>query len=202
MKLTIIEDCSPYYIRFTFDGIEKIIDFVRNQTITNIKNYGSYTHETYSIDIADQILSLFPMTNMKFNNNRVSIFNTSPGGGCGIHKDGSICRVSFNLSIEILDDKCVTSYYNDELFKDTEITSLPYSRSVVLFKDVDKFDSCIPVKTFVVKPNEMILFNTDIFHSWDNRQSENIRKVLTFRIEASRLGDYYFEDAKRDLFGL
>ena len=52
----------------------------------------------------------------------------------------------------------------------------------------------------VAKPNEMILFNTDIFHSWDNTKSDKSRRILTLR--AKNYSTFYFDDAKKILFGL
>ena len=51
------------------------------------------------------------------------------------------------------------------------------------------------------KPGECILFNTDIFHDWDNQLSNNYRVVLTLRIKQPLTGKIYFEDAKKIIFG-
>ena len=46
---------------------------------------------------------------------------------------------------------------------------------------------------------ECILFNTEIFHDFDNSKSKNERMVLTLRdVEP---GNVYFEDVKKRLFG-
>jgi hypothetical protein len=47
---------------------------------------------------------------------------------------------------------------------------------------------------------ECILFNTDIYHDFDNRYSENERIILTLRPTFSQ--SITFEDAKQILFGL
>jgi hypothetical protein len=198
MNYTIIEDCSPYYIRFTFDGLSDIIEFANTQTTELIRQSPGYTHEHYSIEAADKIISMLPMsTIIKFKNQRAALFNTPPGGGCGIHKDGGEAKVSFNIPIEILDDDCVTYWYND-----TELKQLPlnlvggYSRNVWSnWKDLSKFN---PVKSMTVKPNEMLLFNTDIYHCWSNEHSKNSRKVLTLRAVDTSI---YFDDMRKLIFG-
>jgi len=50
------------------------------------------------------------------------------------------------------------------------------------------------------KPNECILFNTDIWHDFDNSQSTNRRMVLTLRV--NNPSTFYFDDAKKALFGI
>jgi hypothetical protein len=46
-------------------------------------------------------------------------------------------------------------------------------------------------------PNEMILFNTDIYHSWENK-SKHVREVLTLRIEEDK--NLSFLDVRKILF--
>jgi hypothetical protein len=65
--------------------------------------------------------------------------------------------------------------------------------------DFAKSDSVIPLKSMVAIQGECILFNTDIYHDWDNTQSNNERIVLTLRLENPGL--MYFDDVKKILFG-
>ena len=195
---TIIEDCSPYYIRFTFDGLKNIINYIINQTPVNVVNYSTYSHDTLNLPAAETIISMLPMSNkITFNINRVAVFTTPPNGGCGVHKDGSHDRTSFNIPIEILDNNCITSWYSDEMFEGFPILEKSnYSRNVYRdYKTMNKFKS---VKTMTAQPNEMTLFNTEIYHSWSNYNSSNTRKILTLRsVNAEEL---YFNDAKKILF--
>jgi len=195
---TIIEDCSPYYIRFTFDGLKNIINYTTNQTPVSVVNYVMYSHDTLSLPAAETIISMLPMSNkITFNINRVAVFTTPPNGGCGVHKDGSHDRTSFNIPIEILDNNCITSWYSDEMFEGFPILEKSnYSRNVYRdYKTMNKFKS---VKTMTAQPNEMTLFNTEIYHSWSNYNSSNTRKILTLRsVNAKEL---YFNDAKKILF--
>jgi len=196
---TVIEDASPYYIRFKFEGLEQIIDFVRSSTDfveRDIKD--TYKHFDFNLPTAEQIVSMLPMSStFDFMRKRVAIFSTPPGAASGIHKDGVDTRVSFNIPIEILDNHCLTRWFDDSSFTDIPLTKMPYSRHVMGFLN-PMYNKVIPVKEMIAQPNEMILFNTDIFHSWDNKDSKNFRKILTLRIHNPK--DLKFEDVSKMLF--
>ena len=129
----------------------------------------------------------------------MSLFITSDGRYYRAHKDGIDNRVSINYTVQILDDKCITSWYNENDLKDYQLDGLTWSNPS---KECNEFDPTkhTPVKSMTAKPNEAVLFNTDIFHDWDNSTSSNVRAVLTLRIENQC--DIYFEDAKKILFGI
>jgi len=196
---TIIEDCSPYYIRFTHNGIEKVINdclkFIEGKTFPN-----KFTHHKHLEHHAEQILDNTGMTNLfNFNKNRVSLFVTQPGFYYKPHKDGPDHRFSINYTVKILDDKCVTSWYSDEELKNYPIEALGgignwWSREVKGFIK----DKHTPLKSMVARQGEVILFNTDMFHDFDNN-SLNDRMVLTLRV--INPGAMYFDDAKNILFG-
>jgi hypothetical protein len=208
IKYTIIEDCSPYYIRFKWDGLIDIIKYVSDTleklgnnayqfTDPYAQNYSGYSHCNFNDAIAEKIIDMLPMSCIfEFKKHRVAMFNSNPGGGSGIHKDGSNCRISLNIPIEVHDRLCVTSWYNDEIFVDKEIAGLPYTRNV--HRDYRSLNQFPTAKQMTASLNEMILFNTDIFHSWDNTNSPNSRKVLTLRI--INHDDLKFEDIKKILF--
>jgi hypothetical protein len=131
------------------------------------------------------------------NHNRVSFFKSDPKLYYRAHKDGSNHRFSINYTLKILDDKCVTSWYSDDLKKypmDQFLLDNNKSRECVGFKK----ENHTPIKSMVAQSNECILFNTDIFHDWDNSLSQNERIVLTLR--STTPGDVYFDDAKKLLF--
>jgi len=201
MIYTIIEDCSPYYVRFSFDGLDKIIDFVANQDFkeTQIRIYEAYIHYNFNKELAQQVLSMLPMAPMfDFKQDRVAIFETPPGKRNGIHKDGIDTKVSFNIPIQILDSECVTSWFSDEELSDCNTLdpeALPYARRP---KEVSERQKT-PAKTLIVRPNEFILFNTDIWHRWDNSSSTNSRKILTLRLHDHSLD---FTTIKNMLFNI
>ena len=190
-----MEDCSPYYIRFTHDGIDKVINdclkFIEGNVFPN-----KFTHHIFLDHQAKQILSNTCMTNLfDFNKRRVSLFVTQPGFYYRPHKDGPDHRFSINYTVKILDDKCVTSWYSDEELKNYPIDNLGgWSREANGFIK----DTHTPLKSMIAQQGEVILFNTDIFHDFDNN-SLNDRIVLTLRVVNP--GAMYFDDAKNILFG-
>ena len=54
----------------------------------------------------------------------------------------------------------------------------------------------------IAQPNEAILFNTEIFHNWDNSLSNNERVVLTLRPTLSVRREIYFDTMKKIMFGI
>jgi hypothetical protein len=194
----IIEDASPYYIRFKFFGLEEIIKYVLSNTNFKSLDANNYIHKTYFIEDSIKIIDMLPMSNVfNFRKHRVASFLTPPGKCSSIHKDGKADRVSFNIPLTILDDKCLTSWYHDLTFNNKEMYGTPYSR--IIFFNKDGYKDIPKLKTLIAKPNEILLFNTDIFHSWENNQSSYEREVLTFRLD-DQDGLIYFDDAKKKLF--
>lgn len=203
---TIIEDCSPYYIRFTHPGIENIIgkckEFTNNVDFIKWPSFDNgFTHYVHSQNESDALLSLVPMSSqLVFMQDRVSSFVTQPGKYYRAHKDGIVNRVSINYTVKILDDKCVTSWYSDEDLKQYRIEGtnwkLGRSRECVGF-DKSQFT---PLKSMTAIEGECILFNTDIFHDFDNSQATHERIVLTLRLVNP--GIEYFDVVKKKLFGI
>lgn len=194
--IEIIEDCSPYYIRFKHPGINDIIELYSSflPDIDNLKS--SFSHLKLPIDQAKQIINLCPLSQyVSFNQNRISGFVSKPGLYYRAHKDGRDHRFSINYTVKILDNNCITSWYSDQDLQDYVIDDLGgYSRECINF-DKSKHK---PIKQMVAKQSEGILFNTDIFHDWDNSTSSNERVVLTLR--ANNPGDVYFKDIKQVLY--
>lgn len=195
----IIEDCSPYYIRFTHENIQEIIDICK-QELAKIKLVKNFTNYPFDKELSEKILNLVPMSyQYSLKKYRVSLFISNPGLYYRAHKDGADNRISFNYTVQILDNDCVTNWYSDEDLNEYTIEGLNWtsqSREAVGF---DKTKHT-PIKSMIAQPNECILFNTDIFHDFDNRQSKNVRAILTLRIENQ--GNYYFDDVKKTLFDL
>jgi len=199
MKYTIIEDCSPYYIRFTHNGISDIINTCL-LSIDGINFTSQFTHRMFNIDTADNILNMIPLSKeLEFNRGRVSLFVSQPGLYYRAHKDGLNHRFSINYTVSVLDDKCVTSWYSDEDLKEYKIDTMGQKSREC--RDFDKTKHT-PLKSMTAKPGECILFNTDIFHDWDNTQSSNVRIILTLRIKQPLTGTTYFEDAKKILLSI
>jgi hypothetical protein len=199
MNYKIIEDCSPYYIRFTHDGINDVIDYCNECTPKNLESLNNFSHYALPEQQALHMLSLVPMSQqIPLMKNRVSLFISKPGFFYRAHKDGLDNRFSINYISRVLDDKCVTSWYSDDDLKDYPIDNLENNTSRECYGFIKENHK--PLKTMVAKQNECVLFNTDIFHDWDNRSSQNERIVLTLRIIKELKPQTYFEDARKILF--
>ena len=192
---TIIEDCSPYYIRFTWDGLTDLVNYISAQPIDMSKGIKhSYTHYNFDSETALSILNKLPMKDsIKFNQDRVALFITDSGAKSSIHKDGAKMRCGINIPIIVKDSLCRTSWYSDESLCTAPKKYDQYSR--ISYPVIEP----TPIKTTVFGTNECILFNTDIYHSWNNSESSNVRSVLTLRNVG---GDLYFDDVKAILFGI
>jgi hypothetical protein len=197
MTYTIIEDASPYYIRFTHEGIDTVI----NKSLYHLGNHkksDNFVNHRFTIPQSVDILTSVPMVKeLKLMYNRVSMFITPPGVYYRAHKDGLDHRYSLNYTVKILDDQCITSWYSDEDLENYELV-FPNMTS----RECSGFDKTrhTPLKQMVAVQGECILVNTDIFHDFDNSTSLNERLVLTFRnVNPS---DTYFEDARKQLFGI
>lgn len=206
-QYTIIEDCSPYYIRYTFDGLEELLSLCRSYQLPPRNNIG-FQHLKMVPTWSKKILDLTPVSKqMPINEHRVSLFLTEPGFYYGAHKDGQDHRFSLNFTSMVLDDRCLTSWYTDEELAGLEVstTELPsmglknprpnQSREVLNWVK----SKHTPIKSMTAKQDEAILFNTDMFHDFDNSSSSNRRVVLTLRHASP--GNVYFEDARKIMFG-
>jgi hypothetical protein len=161
-----------------------------------------FKHYAMPAEQAKNVLSMTPMSHlMPLQDERVSLFVTAPGLYYRAHKDGVVDRFSINYTIIIADDKCVTSWYSDDDLKEYPMDKTQLekksSRECVGF-DPKKHK---PLKSMTARPGECILFNTEIFHDWDNTASDNYRIVLTLRIQHPLTEKTYFEDAKKIIFG-
>jgi hypothetical protein len=207
--IKIIEDCSPFYIRFTHDGIEDLISLCSSFLPPIEELPTPYTHLKLPINQAEQILDAVPLSKyLTFNKSRVSAFISKEGLYYRAHKDGINHRFSINYSIKVSDDKCVTSWYSDEDCKNYDIDIL-YHKKGPLHKmgssrECENFDKSkhTPIKQMTAHPLECTLFNTDIFHDWDNSKSTNSRAILTLRAAAETVGYIYFEDVQKILYAM
>jgi hypothetical protein len=199
-KFTIIEDCSPYYIRFTHDRIENLIEYCKTciPILENQKWRDGFLFHKLLPTQATTILMETPISNLiPLRQEQIYFFISKPGLYYRAHKDALNQRFSINYTIQIADEKCVTSWYSDDDLKHYPIDYLGgTSRECKGFNPKNH----TPLKSMIAKPGECILFNTDLFHDWDNSQSDNYRIILTLRIKQPYVGQTYFEDAKKIIF--
>jgi hypothetical protein len=185
-------------VRFTHNGIDEFVEYCQ-QTYAQTTRYGAsdakFKHIKLPLAAGQEVLARTPMGSLPINNNRVSFFVSAPGLYYPPHKDGVNTRVSINYTVKVLDTKCVTSWYSEQDLEDyAPDTVMPYIRGITGFVK----ENHTALKSMTAVANECILFNTDIYHAWDNTESANERIVLTLRL--SPPGDWYFEDVKKILF--
>ena len=60
MKYTIIEDCSPYYIRFTHEGIDNVFTKCLKH-IQGVQFSKGFTHHIYPTAQANDIMTSIPI---------------------------------------------------------------------------------------------------------------------------------------------
>ena len=197
--ISIIEDCNPYYVRFTHDNITELIQ-IANDEIKDINFNHKFTHHRLDPITIGKIIPLCPLfEHFKLSTTRLSAFVSQPGLYYRPHKDGFDHHFSINYTLQILDDKCITSWYSDSDLANYKITNFAnVSRECI---DFDK-SKHTPLKTMIAKPGECILFNTEIFHDWDNSASVNQRIVLTLRLPDYSVPGSFFDDARKVLLNL
>lgn len=200
----IINDHSPYYITFTYSGFQDVVDYCRKfKPLWDLQRLKlPMTHIALPKSIGEDIIKKSNLPKeLEFEENRVSLFITVPGGYYRPHKDGGTVRAGINFPIQILDNECVTQWYSDEDMKhwpiDVDLEKIEQSRENLLFDYTDK-ESLTPLKKISFQEGECILFNTDIFHDFDNTKSKYTRVILTLRLK--NYSDVYFDDFKKILF--
>lgn len=198
---TIIEDRSPYYIRFTHDGIQDVIDACLEGVKGKVfhKPARGFHHNKYDDITSNKILALTPISKiLDLQQHRVSLFVTEPGYYYKAHKDGWDHRFSINYVVKVLDDKCKTRWYSDEELAEYAVDDKTW-QSREIEGDFDKTKHT-PLHEMTAQQGECVLFNTEIYHDFDNSKSLNERMVLTLRV--NNPGAMYYDDAKKILFGI
>jgi hypothetical protein len=198
----ILEDCSPYYIRFKHTGIDDFIKLAKERLrgVSFENPEASVFIRKLAVDPGLELLNLLPYKDkFKFQTQRVAYIVSTPGSRNHIHIDGA--SISFNYGIDIPDQNCITSWYDFATVERTYVSrpNLPFDRRSV---SADQFPkNPIPaLKSFTQNEGECVLFNSDIYHDVDNSTSSKHRTILTFRL--INPGEVRFDDAKRILFGL
>lgn len=183
MSHTIIEDSSPFYFKFTHDGLEKIISICQEE-LKKIKEFpkvNTFLSHAFSIDVGKKILDLLPLSKkITFQEDRVTLFISAPGYKHYVHIDGA--AVSVNYGVSIVDNKCITNWYsNIDIINNFNLTpDLPWNRSLVKRAEFNKSKQ-LPIKSFLHRQQEAIIFNSLIYHDFDNTNSKEYRSILTLR---------------------
>lgn len=203
--IEIIEDCSPYFIRFRHTGSAEIIDICRKYKEEHIDTMDQITrfyHHKLPLNDGLDILNRVPHNDVfQFVDTRVSLFVFQPGIYYRPHKDGLDCKFGINYIVDVRDDKCFTSWYDDEQFAGRPIDTFEggktRSREIADYNRSQEWNKILPVKKMIARQDEVILFNTDIFHDVNNFNSKNERTILTLRTAIQM----DFAGARKVLFG-
>jgi len=196
MKHTIVEDSSPFYVKFTHDGLDKIISICQDE-LKKVPEVKTFLHHTLSIGVGKKILDLLPLSKkINFQEERVSLFISAPGYKHYVHIDGA--SVSINYGVSIVDNKCITNWYADnDIVNNFKITpDLPWNRALIEKSEFDK-NKQLPVKSFLHKQQEAVIFNSSRYHDFDNSNSKEYRSVLTLRLVNKNIT---LEDVKKIMF--
>jgi len=209
---TIIKNCSPYYVLFTYDGLSDYIktlqdivnksEFIvsNNKSVTMIQEvFPNYRTEELYVKNEEElglIIDGNPCTPLLHLDRNAVFLTTYPKVKSPIHIDmnGAVNKpVQFRINYPVLvkDDKCITSWYKSESI--TPHKNIPYME--------DMLSKVNPVESLNFSQDYAILFNTTLYHDWDNTQSENNRTILGLRADKNHF-DTTFDDAKKILFGI
>ena len=194
----ILEDRSPYYIKFTYAGIDSTVERSK-EVLDKLRRTGNFTHHKLTADRAADLLQYVPFAEQfRLNVKRVSFFISAPRYQHYAHIDGSKNYISLNLGVGVHDNLCTTNYYDKDLILKNYKTyrNVPYDDP----KTVGTVNRIVhrPLMNTVVEQGVFVLHNASIFHDWDNSESDNERAVLTFRPLSPET--LTFEQAKKLLF--
>ena len=192
--MVIIEDASPYFIKFNYSGYDNIVSECLK--FKSEFNKERFTHYRLPVMAATKILPWVPEhRRLDFNLSRFSLFISPPGIYYPAHRDGLAYKVGLNFAIQIENETCETHWYDNTEFDNYEIeTKGGTTRDIINFKR----ENHVPKKTMIFKMGEAVIFNTDIYHDFDNTTSDKTRVILTLRSNYAPL--WKFEDYKRILF--
>lgn len=196
----IIEDCSPYYIKFRHSGLEKLISDAKTlfQQVDITNPEAPVIIRKLEKELGWSLLNMLPYKDLfKFQRDRVAYIVSTPGSISHTHIDGA--SISFNYGIDIRDQECITRWYDYAAVEQNyrSKSNMPFDRASVSADQVIA-NPIEPLKFFSMKEGECVLFNADLYHSVDNSRSTNPRTVLTFRL--INPGEIRFDDAKKILF--
>lgn len=209
MKIHVIEDQSPFYIKITHEGIDQVFDIGKNavqrhldylDNVNGLNKDGNAPRKLGHVRLRtseeNTLRELSPYGLMGSKTLFAAILSADAHHYYPAHKDGLCNRFGINYYLEVSDDKCRTNWYGDDLQKHYELfNDGPYTRELRNFNP----DLHQPKKTAIFKQGDCVIINVDLFHDFDNRLSTNKRRLLSLRPENE--GSIHFEDAVCSLFG-
>jgi hypothetical protein len=200
IEYQIIEDCSPYFVRFTHEGIENIVNFCKNiKPDMNLIPKNFHTHKL-TVEQSNELYSLVPMSKKIELQTQSSLYISKAGNYYRPHKDGVFNRFALNYTIHVSDELSQLNWYSDEELAGYEIDG--YMKSAGISRECVNVvkENHTPLMSTTIRPNQCMLINTDLFHSVDNTKSPNERVILTLRTKMIHKEKMYLEDVRKILF--
>lgn len=181
--MKIISLVAPYYCVVEHENQQQIIDYAQQLLADGDFEFSrgdhNFRHQRLKKTDCQTLLNWSPLTKIKTGlKPYASIFSTGPGHYYRAHKDGQNIRAALNYIIEVHDSCCVTSWYDDQIETHYQIDRLGgVSRELQNFQKQNHRAQC----SQIFSQNQCVVFNTDIYHDFDNTSSANSRHVLTLR---------------------
>jgi hypothetical protein len=210
MAYTILEDCSPYYVRFTHPDIDKIVAICQAQNIDAVGPEIPATRvgirpsnfKTVRLDAASSagIAPCLPWDST-FPNSVYTLFVSDPGLQFPIHKDAAADNFGINYVVQVQDNGSKTHWY-DEADITSHIT-VAYNTDSIVSRTVTTGDyKPTPIKTLAYEPGvaQGVLLNIGMYHSFENTSATNRRIIMITRCPSN--SQYDFATAKKMMFGL
>jgi len=174
-----LDNCSPYYVSFSHESLDDIVRLATSLETREWHRNRIFSKEVLPPHITEQILNYVPYAReLGLTTTRAAIFISQPGFYYRAHKDGLRCGFGINYPLVVKDALCKTNWYSDDV-ADSYPLDLCDGRS----RELSGFDKSLhtPVYTATLQPNTGVLFNTDIYHDWDNSASGNVRVIMSLR---------------------
>lgn len=204
-KFVIIEDCSPYYVRYRHEGDEQVFQKCREH-MKLVDEQKEPFHNMIPEDKGSEIIKNVMGTDiLHFNPGQLSLFVSKAKTWYRPHKDGIDWQWGINYNIEMKDDLCNTSWFSDNDFEGRAITNYVNTPNGIVPRrgaidfTYNETRNLVPLKTMTAKQGEVVLINTGIYHDVDNTRSDHNRTILTLRTVSSVNMSY--NDIKNHLFG-
>jgi hypothetical protein len=201
LMYTLLEDRSPYYIKFTYNNLDRFVATARelyqdqNKLIARKSVTGNEIEFNQAQDVySDKLIKLTPFgASLKLKH--VFFFKCVPGMFFDAHVDSHAC-FHVNYPITLLDQAGYNHWYNNDMIEAKYLNGVPDATKG--FSHIKNFDpDYAPSQSVVFAPNEAMLFNTKIYHSIDNRASRHERMVMALRPGNSEMS---FDQARACLF--
>jgi ectoine hydroxylase-related dioxygenase (phytanoyl-CoA dioxygenase family) len=177
----IIRESSPYFTTFKYAEFDK----VKQQCLESLQKIDSTKNFIWHLD--EELASLLAPTIsllelLGLSRKRMVLFVSRPGYRDNPHKDGDNHLFGINFMIQVPDDKCITSWYADETLANAP-TCVVHQNGKELRKIEKPPEGKYPTLfQTVFEQGECVLFNTSIYHDWNNKSTSSTdRVVLTLR---------------------